>query len=109
MQNNNLFLYRFYVGMFDKDTKQQELSSTEFFNTVRKILRLNHIDNYTIIKCKGHYKSDTMVVCEPSIIIEIIDNCTIYLLNRLDSIKMSLLNELNQESILITKQSIEVL
>lgn len=104
-----MYKYNIYIGMFDKDTKQQELSNTDFFNTIRKILRLNRIDNYTIIKGKGHYKSDTMTVCEPSVIIEIIDNCTMYLLNRLDCIKISLLKELNQESVLITKQDVEVL
>jgi len=91
--------------MFDKDTKKQELSNTDFFNMVRKVMRYNFIDNYTIIKGKGHYKSDTMTVCEPSVIVDIIINHELFT----DDIKNMLRKELNQESVLITKQEIEVL
>ena len=100
-----MYKYNIYVGMFDKDTKKQEISSQDFFNTVRKVMRFNYIDNYTIIKAKGHYKSDTMIVCEPSIIVEVIVNYELFT----DDIKTMLCKELNQESVLITKQSLEVL
>ena len=100
-----MYKYNIYIGMFDKDTKKQEISSQDFFNTVRKVMRLNYIDNYTIIKAKGHYKSDTMIVCEPSIIVEIIINYELFT----DDIKSMLCKELNQESVLITKQKIQVL
>lgn len=100
-----MYKYNIYIGMFDKDTKQQEISSQEFFNTVRRIMRYNYIDNYTIIKCKGHYKSNTMIVCEPTIIVEIIISYELFT----DDIKTMLCKELNQEDVLITKQSIEVL
>lgn len=103
-----MYKYNIYIGMFDKDTKQQEISSQDFFNTVRKVMRSLHIDNYTIIKGKGHYKSNTMIVCEPSIIIDIITD-TQFLFQQLISIKVRLCNELNQESVLITKQEIQVL
>lgn len=100
-----MYKYNIYVGMFDKDTKTQVLSNTEFLNKVRQVMRYNYIDNYTIIKAKGHYKSDTMTVCEPSIIVEIIINYELFT----DDIKTMLCKELNQESVLITKQSIQVL
>lgn len=100
-----MYKYNIYVGMFDKDTKTQVLSNTEFLNTVRKVMRLNYIDNYTIIKAKGHYKSNTMTVCEPSIIVEIIINYELFT----NDIKTMLCKELNQESVLITKQEIQVL
>lgn len=100
-----MYKYNIYIGMFDKDTKKQDLNNTEFLNTVRKVMRLNYIDNYTIIKAKGHYKSDKMTVCEPSIIVEIIINYELFT----DDIKNMLCKELNQESILITRQEIEVL
>lgn len=108
-RNTIMYKYNIYIGMFDKDTKQQELSNAEFLNTVRKVLRLNKIDNYTIYKGKGHYKSDSMIVCEPTIIVEIIDEMNMYILNRLDCIKWSLIKDLNQEDILITRQEVEVL
>lgn len=100
-----MYKYNIYVGMFDKDTKQQEISTQDFLNQVRKVMRYNHIDNYTIIKAKGHYRSDAMTVCEPSIIVEIIINYELFT----NDIKNMLCKELNQESVLITKQEIEVL
>lgn len=105
-----MYKYNIYVGMFDKDTKTQVLSNTEFLNTVRKIMRLKNINNYTIYKCKGHYKhKDGTIVCEPSINIEIIEpeNWTNY--GYISDLKQELCNELNQESVLITKQEIQVL
>lgn len=103
-----MYKYNIYIGMFDKDIKTQVLSNTEFLNTIREVMRTLHIDNYTIIKCKGHYKSDTMIVCEPSIIIDIITS-TQFFYQKLNSIKTRLCKELNQESVLITKQDIQVL
>lgn len=100
-----MYKYNIYIGMFDKDTKTQVLSNTDFLNKVRQVMRYNFVDNYTIIKAKGHYKSDTMTVCEPSIIVEIIISYELFT----DDIKTMLCKELNQESVLITKQKIEVL
>lgn len=100
-----MYKYNIYIGMFDKDTKQQVLSNTEFLNRVRKVMRLNFIYNYTIIKAKGHYKSNTMTVCKPSIIVEIIINYELFT----DDIKTMLCKELNQESVLITKTEVEIL
>lgn len=101
-----MYKYNIYIGMFDKDTKQQEISTQDFLNTVRKVMRWNYIDNYTIIKAKGHYKSDTMTVCEPRIIVvEVIMNYKLFT----NDIKSMLCKELNQESVLITKQEMEVL
>jgi len=105
-----MYKYNIYIGMFDKDTKQQEISSQEFFNTVRKVMRLKDIKNYTIYKCKGHYQhEDGTTVCEPSLNVEIIEheNWTNFLY--INDVKHMLCDLLNQESVLITKQEIEVL
>ena len=105
-----MYKYNVYVGMFDKDTKKQVLSNTEFLNTVRKIMREHKNTDFTIYKCKGHYQHiDGKTVCEPSLNIEIIDtnNWTNELY--INSIKRELCKELNQESVLITKQEIQVL
>lgn len=103
-----MYKYNIYIGMYDKDTKQQEISNTEFLNTVRKILRQLSFDNYTIYKCKGHYRSELQVVCEPSINIELILN-GIILFQKMNSLKVRLCKELNQENILITKQEVDIL
>jgi len=105
-----MYKYNIYVGMFDKDLKKQVLSNTEFLNTVRKIMRLTCNYNYTIYKCKGHYKhTDNTTVCEPSLNIEIIDNNNWTNQGYINNLKQLLCSYLNQESVLITKQEIEVL
>lgn len=103
-----MYRYNIYIGMFDKDTKQQEISNQDFLNTVRKIMRLNKINNYTIYKGKGHYMSELQVVTEPSITIEIIDYID-YCKKFTDTLKYQLRTELNQEDVLITKTEIEIL
>jgi len=104
-----MYKYNIYIGMFDKDTKTQVLSNTEFLNTVRKIMRLYNIDCYTIYKCKGHYKhEDGKTVCEPSINIEYITEYDLYK-NYFIGIEDSIKRLLNQESVLITRQKLEVL
>lgn len=104
-----MYRYNIYVGMFDKDTKQQEISTQDFLNIVRSVMRSLHIDNYTIIKCKGHYKHiDNTIVCEPSIMIDIISD-TQFFYQKLTSIKVRLCKELNQESVLITRTEVEIL
>lgn len=105
-----MYKYNIYIGQFDKDTKTQVLSNTEFLNTVRRIMRLKDIDNYTIYKCKGHYKhEDGKIVCEPSINIEIIEHENWSNFLYIENLKRELCKELNQESVLITKQEIKVL
>lgn len=105
-----MYKYNIYVGMFDKDTKTQVLSNTEFLNTVRKVMRFMHIDNYSIYKCKGHYKyKDGKIVCEPSLNIEIIEHEIWTNFLYINDLKRMLCDTLNQESVLITEQSIEVL
>ena len=105
-----MYRYNIYVGMFDKDTKTQVLSNAEFLNTVRKIMRLKFIDNYTIYKCKGHYKhTDNTIVCEPSLNIEIIESENWSNFLYVKDLKQMLCDSLNQESVLITKQEIQVL
>lgn len=103
-----MYRYNIYLGMFDKDSKEQEISNQDFLNIVRKIMRLNKINNYTIYKGKGHYMSELQVVTEPSIIVEIVDYID-YCKKFTDTLKYQLRTELNQEDILITKQEVEIL
>ena len=103
-----MYKYSIYIGMFDKDTRQQEISNQDFLNTVRKIMRLNKINNYTIYKGKGHYTSNSMVVTEPTVVVEIIDYID-YCKKFTDTLKYQLRTELNQEDVLITKMEVEIL
>ena len=103
-----MYKYNIYIGMFDKDTKQQELPNTEFLNIVRKVMRLNKINNYTIFKGKGHYMSESQVITEPSIMIEIVDYID-YCKRFTDTLKYQLRTELNQQEVLITRTEVEIL
>ena len=105
-----MYKYNIYVGMFDKDTKQQEISSQDFLNKVRKVMREHKNTDFTIYKCKGHYQHiDGKIVCEPSLNIEVIDSQNWTNELYISSIKRELCELLNQESVLITKQEIKVL
>lgn len=97
-----MYKCRIYIGMYDKDTKRQEMSSTEILNKIRHELRLAGINNYTIFKGKGHYQSELMVVCEPTIVIEIICNA-VYL----PPLCYKLCEALNQESVMFTEEKVD--
>lgn len=85
------------IGMFDKDTKQQELSDAEFLEAI-----YNHMD-CTITHTYGVYthQNGTRVV-EPSIRVEIYDKsydeCCV--------IAKQLCEELNQECIVVNELAI---
>lgn len=97
------FKYDFYIGLYDKDTKKQEYSNQYYYNTIAKVLSSYHIDNYTLTRVKGCYKTNR----EPSIIITLISKCN--LLYTPKCISDELKELLNQESILLTNQELEVL
>ena len=99
---SNMYKYNIYIGMFDKDTKQQEISSQDYFNKIRQVLRLNKIDNYTIYKAKGHYRSELQIVCEPTLVVEFIDKI-------INKMRDEFILTLNQEDVLITRQEVQVL
>lgn len=104
-----MYKYNIYIGKFDKDSKLQTLTHEEFLNIINKTLLEYNITCFSIYNILGFYKhEDGTRIKEPSINIEIIDN---YDLNSdyFIGIKSTLCQKLNQESILITKQEIQVL
>lgn len=82
------------IGMFDKDTKQQELSDDEFVNIISEYF------DCTITKCVGVYTHDDGTkVIEPSLKVEIYnkDYTAVYWDIR------KLCRQLNQESIVLSR------
>ena len=104
-----MFKYNIYIGLFDKVTKQQELSDIEYKDIIREVMRDKFINNYTLLKGTGYYSSASMQVKEPCIIVEIIEHENWINPGYVSDLKELLCDRLNQESVLITKQDIQVI
>lgn len=99
-------MYRitYYIGCNDKDTLKQELPD-EFFISVFDSL----FDNYTLTQAQGRFTNkDGVKTFEKSFVVTIITDCNcdiddVYIYNNCFVLK----SELNQESILVTKELIQ--
>lgn len=95
--------YILYVGLNDKDTKTQKIDTLNAYNIVNNIL-LNYVEGATVTQSKGIYKHDNgNIVIENTLIIELLftDKATV------ETIAKKLKTVLNQESIIIQKQTVE--
>jgi hypothetical protein len=96
------------IGLNDKDTERQEITTGEAKNTIAKIL-LNqyNIFAFTMFECSGVYKMESTgnIVFENSIRVEIATDDE---LTAADAIIATLKTELNQESIMIEKETKEI-
>ena len=94
--------FTLFVGLNDKDTKKQEVSTEEARNIVNFIL-LNHADGATITESKGIYKHvNGAVVIENTFKIELlfIEATTVRMI--VDMLK----DALNQESVAVQVEEI---
>ena len=95
--------YILNVGLNDKDSKIQKITTLEAYKMVENVLLSNGLSGYTIYQGKGLYRHDNgSIVQENTLIIEVLftDDKTI---NNIISI---LKQVLNQESILKQVQKI---
>lgn len=94
--------YNFYVGLNDKHTCRQEVSTEKAEMILSEIL-LNefHVYGFTMINCKGVYKMETgEIVSENTIKIEIVFSDSAIPADRIiEEIK----DRLNQESVMLEK------
>ena len=99
-----MYEYNLTVGLFDKDTCKQEITTEAAKAAIENIL-LNQfsIFAFTMIECAGCYKmeSNGTIVREPSIRIEIASDDDIT--ETIKEICQALKVELNQESIMYKK------
>ena len=82
------------IGLNDKDTKKQEISTPVAWDTIIETLQANNIDGATVYEARGIYKLES----ENTLRAEIIDfdgNAYKNTINAIDSIKTAL----NQECI----------
>lgn len=96
------------IGLNDKDTEQQKIESPEAKNIIANIL-LNqfNIFAFTMFECSGVYKMESTghIVFENSIRVEIATDDE---LTEADAIIAELKKELNQESIMMEKETKEI-
>ena len=93
--------YNFYVGLNDKHTCRQEVSTEKAEMILSEILLDEfRVYGFTMINCKGVYKMETgEIVSENTIKIEIVSDSAI----PADCIVEEIKNRLNQESVMVEK------
>lgn len=91
-----------YIGLFDKDTKKQEVDTKQAFNIVNNIL-LQYTEGATIYMGDGIYKHiDKTTVIEKNIIVILYDVTRETLNKILKEVKTAL----NQEAVLVEKTQV---
>ena len=93
------------IGLFDKDTEQQEISTAAANEIIAQtLINEYHIFAFTTWECAGVYKMDSTgnIIREPSIRVEIASDIRPGAMDILiDEITTTLKNKLNQESIMV--------
>ena len=91
-----------YIGLFDKNTKKQEVDTKQAFNIVNNIL-LQYTEGATIYMGDGIYKHiDKTTVIEKNIIVILYDVTRETLNKILKEVKTAL----NQEAVLVEKTQV---
>lgn len=91
-----------YIGLFDKDTKKQEVDTKQAFSIVNNIL-LQYTEGATIYLGDGIYKHvDDTTIIEKNIIVILYDVTRA----TLDKIVKEVKKSLNQEAVLVEKTQV---
>jgi hypothetical protein len=95
--------YTLYIGLNDKDTYQQEISTEDAERVVTAIV-LNYVDGFTQMMAKGVFKDDTGVITyENSLIYEFLDAHEEQITKIMDEVLVAL----NQTSILVERAKVD--
>ena len=90
--------YTLYVGLNDKDTKKQQISTLEAYKILQNLLLNNNVEGATIFEAKGIYKHENgEYVTENTLRVELMFIEKEILKNIVDNIKTIL----NQESVIV--------
>ena len=99
--------YTLSIGLNDKDTKVQRISTIEAYKMIENILMNNTIEGFTIYEAKGVYKHDDGTITkENTLRVEVYDFNNDEYKNIIESIK-AIKVALNQESIALETNTIE--
>lgn len=97
--------YNIYIGLNDKDSKKQEISTRRAKEEVIKILNNNNINGLTMYIVDGVFKHETCeIVFEKSLKVELIEVEEKEVIKSIQELKKAL----NQESILLEKEKKEI-
>lgn len=97
--------YNIYIGLNDKDSKKQEVSTRRAKEEVIKILNNNNITGLTMYEVMGVFKHENgQIVFEKSLKIELLEVEENEVLKSIQELKKAL----NQESILLEKEKKEI-
>ena len=96
--------YSLYVGLNDKDTKQQEIMTLSAYKMISNIIASNEVTGFTIYEANGYYvHDDKSISIEKSLKIEIMFIDLEVVQNIIKDIKKAL----NQESIILQTEKIK--
>lgn len=97
--------YNIYIGLNDKDSKKQEVSTRRAKEEVIKILNANNITGLTMYEVTGVFKhEDGTLTFEKSLKVELLEVEEEEVLRSINELKTAL----NQESVLLEKEKKEV-
>ena len=97
--------YNIYIGLNDKDSKKQEVSTRRARQEVIKILNNNNITGLTMYEVMGVFKhEDGTITFEKSLKVELLEVEEEDVLRSIQELKKAL----NQECILLEKEKKEV-
>lgn len=97
--------YNIYIGLNDKDSKKQEVSTRRAKEKVIEILTNNNINGLTMYKVDGVFKHENgAIVFEKSLKVELLEVNKNEVLKSIEELKKAL----NQESILLEKEKKEI-
>lgn len=101
--DNKIVKYTLYVGLNDKDSKIQEISTIDAYKIIVNVCKISGLDGFTIGEATGFYvHEDGEIVTEKSLRIEILFSSN----EVIDAIIKDIKTILNQES--VVKQVEEV-
>lgn len=96
-----IYKYNIYIGLNDKDSKRQEITTRRAREEVIKILNNNNINGLTMYVIDGVFKHETgEVVHEKSLKVELLEVEEDEVIKSINELKRAL----NQESILLEKE-----
>jgi hypothetical protein len=104
LQPKKVSKYTLYVGLNDKDTRKQEVTTEKAKRLISRILASNNIEGATFLKAEGLYTyiTDNKTEKENTYKIEVLFATDNQIKNAIENIKATL----NQETVAVVKEKV---